>query len=284
MNAPNEKLREGEWDFRPLIHKNPTQEQREELRAAIYYEYARESDSIRKLASAYAELSGPKAVAADLHNAKPEALSHFTLIPFWNCVFWPDFFPEKSWLEIPSEERTQRVQTFVKWKQATLLKINEWDDLAPYEIPKRGTRCFLGVGENLILWLNWANANNSDIVAAFATWVRASRPKEMPEPRDDASRENVTAALLTRLAVMRLLHYFPYFTKSESEDVWRFAAGKLKMPEQSKALAKRREAGKDFRRLFQSETFEKLGFFPLIPKQEFPRRWATFSQSKNARR
>lgn len=278
MKERADKLRESEWDFRPLIHKNPTQEQREQMRAAILYEYGRESDSIRRLASAYAELPGLKATASDLQNTKPEALFDFTLIPFWNCIFWPGFFPEKAWLEIPPQERTQRVQTFVKWQQDTLLKINECDDLAPYEIPKRGGRCFVGTEENLILRLNWASANNSEIVDAFASWVRASRPKKYPEPRGDASRENVTAALLTRLAVMRLLHSYPHSEALAVED------GRMKMPmQQSKSLAMRRKAGKDFRRLFQSEVFEKVGFPPLIPPQEFPRRWVTFSQSKKAR-
>lgn len=271
-------LRESEWNFRPLIHKNPTQAQREELRAAILYEYARESDSIRRLASAYGKLPGPQATAADLLDANPEALSDFTLIPFWNCIFWPDYFPEKPWLEIPPQKRTQRVQTFVKWQQETLLKINEWDELAPYETPKRGGRCIVGGGENLILWLNWASANNSEIVDAFASWVRASRPKNYPEPRGDASRENVTAALLTRLAVMRLLHHCPHLDALKLED------SKMKMPmQQSKALRMRREAEKDFRRLFQSEVFENVQPPTLIPPHEFPRSWMTFSQRKKVR-
>ena len=267
-----------EWDFRPLIHKNPTQQQREELRAAIYYEYGRESDSIRRLASAYAKLPGPKATAADLLNAKPEALFHFTLIPFWNCIFWPQYFPSKPWLEIPPQQRTRRVQTYVKWKQVTLLRINDWDDLAPDEIPKRGWRCFVGTGENLILWLNWASANNSDIVAAFAHWVRKSRPENHPEPRGDASRENVTAALLTRLAVMRLLHSY---THSEALALVR---GKMKMPDEpSNALAMRKDVRRDLHRVFQSETFKMAHTCPLISSEERPRRWATFFEQKRAK-
>ncbi len=276
-------LRESEWDFRPLIHKHPTQEQREELRAAIFYEYGRESDSIRRLASAYAKLPGPKAMAADLLNARSEALFDFTLIPFWNCIFWPGVFPEKAWLEIPPQERTQRVQTFVKWQQEALLKINEWDELAPYETPKRGGRCFVGTGENLILWLNWANANNSEIVDAFASWVRASRPKEYAEPRGDASRENVTAAFLTRLAVMRLLHSYPL--SNILDKALEFEDGKMKMPKlQSNALRMRHAVRRDLHRLFQSESFTKAGGSPLIPALELPRRWTTFSAQERTRR
>ena len=276
-------LLETDWNFRQLIHKHPTQRQREELRAAIYYEYARESDSIRGLARAYTELPEPKATASDLCAVKPEALFHFTWIPFWNCIFWPEFFPNKPWVEIPQQERTQRVQTFVNWQQEPLLRINEWDDLAPYEIPKRGGRCMIGAGENLILWLNWASANNSEIVDAFASWVRASRPKEYPEPRGDASRENVTAALLTRLAVMRLLHCYPL--SKVLDKALEFEDGKMKMPKlQSNALRMRHAVRRELHCLFQAESFKKAGVSPLIPALELPRRWTTFSAQERTRR
>jgi len=280
-------LRESEWNFRPLIHKHPTQNQREELRAAIYYEYARESASICGLAQKYAEWRKPNAAASDtelpepittasdLCSAEPEALFHFTWIPFWNCIFWPEFFPNKTWLEIPPQERTRRVQTFVEWQQKPLLKINEWDELAPHEIPKRGARCMIGTGENLILWLNWAVANNREIVDAIASWVHASRPKEYPEPRGDGSRENVTSALLTRLAVMRLLNFYPL--AGVLDKALEFKDGEMRIPKlQSHALRMRHAVRRDLHRLFQAESFKKIRVSPLIPALELPRRWKKF--------
>ena len=280
MKRNLDQLSESEWNFLPLIHRNPTPAQRHELRVAIYYEYARESDSLRELARQYAALKGPKTNGADLLYAKPQALSDFTLIPFWNCILWPEFFPHTPWLEIPASERTKRIQSHVKKRpQEHLLRINESDQLAHYELPRRGGRCFLGTGENLILWLNWAEANNKEIVEVFAKWVRESRPKRYPEPRGDASRENVTAALLTRLAVMRLLHSRSHW------DALALADGKVKMPmQQSNALKMRQQVPADLHRIFQSESFEKAGCLPLVPASEFPRRWATHSERKRTPR
>lgn len=131
----------------------------------------------------------------------PDALSDFPLIPFWSCIFWPKYFPGTPWLEIPKPARAKRIQRYLKGRlRQPLVRINEWDELESYETPKRGGRCILGGGENLILWINWAEANNTEIIEAFAEWVRESRPKQYPEPRGDASRENVTATYLTRLS------------------------------------------------------------------------------------
>ena len=49
-------LSEAEWDFRELVRRNPTIQQQQELHAAIRYEYARESESIRKLGDEFADL------------------------------------------------------------------------------------------------------------------------------------------------------------------------------------------------------------------------------------
>lgn len=64
MNRDIRKLAKTEWDFRPLIPKRPNPKQRQEMNAAIHYEYARESPSIRKLAADYAGL--PEAVRRDV--------------------------------------------------------------------------------------------------------------------------------------------------------------------------------------------------------------------------
>ena len=112
MKSDMGELSEQEWDFRPLIHKRPRSEQRSELHAAIIHEYARESDSIRELAAEYAAL--PEAVrreveeqadqfshSATIYGPISDKLARFGLVRFWNCVFWPDYFPYTPWLDIP---------------------------------------------------------------------------------------------------------------------------------------------------------------------------------------
>src|SRR5437763_4140439 len=96
---PKLKLPLAEWDFCSLIHKHPTDAQRHELRAAVYYEYARESPSIRKLAKQFSEL--PRSLRSQRwtsHRSITDELFFFTGLAFSHCVFWPKFFPTSPWL------------------------------------------------------------------------------------------------------------------------------------------------------------------------------------------
>jgi hypothetical protein len=206
------KLLPTEWDFRSLIHEEPTVLQRQELHAAIRYEYARESDAIRKLGEGFAELSDDQLEQSrTLMFPKPRRLRLFTAFPFWNCIFWPRFFPRVPWLEILQEERSERVKDYVAaHPPKPSLEINEVDNFADWELPLKRGRIRIGTGENLIVSIDWSAANNSEILASFRHWLRDSRPGEIPEPRGDASRQNVAAAHLTRLGVMRLLHNYPF--------------------------------------------------------------------------
>ena len=283
MKGNTGKLAETEWNFGPLIHKEPTSEQRSELLAAIIYEYARESDSIRKLAAEYVTL--PEAVRRDAeegaclfaHSAtfygpvSPE-LARMGLVAFKNCILWPKYFPETPWLDIPAGERIQRVQKYREFEsKGNLLTINECDESYRDRLPMNDARFFSGGAELLVVCVNWAAGNNSDIVAAFTDWVGKSRPGEIPEPRGDASRANVDAAYLTRLAVMRLRHSYQH------SDAWILAKDHgLRMPsQQSNALKMRHKVKVDQRRLFQSEGFPGYLGGPLIAAGEVPRSWST---------
>jgi hypothetical protein len=282
MEQPEDGLNDAEWDFRPLVHKKLTIDQRQELSAAIRYEYARESQSLRKLAQEFAALSEhDQEEIGGLTFAKRGTLSLFAVLPFWNCILWPKFFPNTPWLLIPPEERLRRVQSYVATSPPTpYLEINERDDLREWELPKEGGRTFVGTVENLIVRINWAVANNEEIISSFATWVRTSRPTRIPDPRGDASRHNVTAAFLTRLAVMRLLHRYPHW---KALDLARDR--ELKMPrQQSNALRMRGQVRIDLRKIFQTEVFESTGNPPLVPPDEVPRCFSTLAERQKKSR
>jgi hypothetical protein len=268
------RLPPAEWDFRALIHKNPTLEQRQELCAAVRYEYARESESLRKLADEFAELPDEDLEQkATLSYPKRGEFSLFTALPFWNCVLWPRFFPRIPWLCIPPEERLRRVRSYVKANRLWCLTINELDEPTELELPKRGRRKFIDMKENLIVSIDWAAANNDEIVCAFEKWVRNSRPQDIPEPRGDASRQNVRAAFLTRLAVTRLLHHYPH---QAAVEIARNHG--LRMPhQQSNALKMRSQFKADLCRIFRADLFDGLGRL-LIPRDELPRCWITWSE------
>ncbi len=283
MGSGEDQLTKAEWDFRPLIHKQPTVEQRQELNAAIRYEYGRESESIRKLAEEFAALSEDELEEKGvLTFPKRGTLFLFTVLPFWNCIFWPRFFPNTPWLSIPSEERLRRIQSFAAAHlPRNYLEINERDDLREWELPKKGGRKFVSTTENLIVSIDWAAANNEEIISAIADWVRKSRPTTIREPRGDASRHNITAAFLTRLAVMRLLHQHKHLEAVEIA-----LDHGLKMPRhQSNALRMRSQVCSDLRKIFQEEAFESTGNAPLVPHDEVPRCFSTLAErQKKSRR
>jgi hypothetical protein len=119
VNTNSSTLSEAEWDFRALDSKTPTPEQRLDLAAAIYYEYARESNSLRKLVREYSALPEPIRSAIESED-RPRALSSHTtevserltnmdFIPFWRCILWPEYFPNTPWLAIRHSERLRRI-------------------------------------------------------------------------------------------------------------------------------------------------------------------------------
>jgi len=206
---------------------------------------------------------------------KQGRLRLFTAVPFWNCIFWPKSFPRIPWLEIRQEERTKRVEDYVAAEPPRSLKINEVDNFAQCELPAKRGRIRIGNVENLIVSIDWSVANNGEIVRAFGQWVRKSRPGDIPEPRGDASRQNVEAAYLTRLGVMRLLHYHPFWDARE------LALDRhLKIPRrQSNALQMRQELRKDLRGMFGADLLKLAGKF-LIPPEELPRSWNTITEQE----
>src|SRR6266446_3360114 len=192
-----------EWDFRSLIHKNPSDVQRHELRAAVYYEYARESHSIQKLAEEYAELPtrSKKDFALGRWLAEPpisNGLFFLASLPFWTCILWPEFFPGTPWLAIPKPARAGRIKRYLHSSRKILFEAKRSTKEVQYwEISDADTRRLKSSGiEHRVIMFDWASGSNNEIVDAFARWVRHSRPSQFPSPRSDASRENVSAAFL----------------------------------------------------------------------------------------
>jgi hypothetical protein len=157
-----------EWDFRTLIPDCPTPAQHFEVVAATLHEYGRESETVRKLAAEAAPV-----LHVALVRSSPE-LAFFTCLRFWNCVFWPEYFPHAPWLKIPPAERTERIQNYPKDHSAgDPLRINGRDELEEAELPEPGGRIFLdSTLENLLVTIDWASYNDSEIIVKFARWVK----------------------------------------------------------------------------------------------------------------
>lgn len=293
MKSTSGKPSDKEWDFSPLLRKILTTEQRVQQHAAIYYEYARESGSLRKLAAKYSRLPEDAKSEVDerfsltpLHGGLgprrvPPALVQLDVIPFWNCILWPEFFPDTPWLDIPQGERRKRIERYmVANPSGPIIEINKLDELNGWRLPKLGQRSISGTVEYLVVAVNWAGGNDSDIAAAFADFLRKSRPKDFPELRGDASRGNVTAAFLTRLAVMRLLNSYNFRDATIIADTLR-----IKIPiYQSDALKMRQRVRADLHRLFLSETFRQLKKVALLTAAELPIHYDTATARKHRSR
>jgi hypothetical protein len=140
-------LSTSEWDFSPLMQKDLNQMQRFELRAAIFYEYARESVSIRELAKQFSELPRPlRSRRWATHRSFTEELFFFTGLPFSHFVFWPQFFPTTPWLEIPRSRRETAVRRYIKRTTATLFDLKSYDEVRRWEVSDKEARRFTSSG------------------------------------------------------------------------------------------------------------------------------------------
>ncbi len=280
-------LPESEWDFRSLFHKHPNELQRYELRAAVVYEYARESATVRKLAERFSKL--PRSLREEFelsrwskHPSFTLKLFFFTGLPFSHCMLWPKFFPKTPWLEIPISERGAAVRRYIERTSATLFEIKDYEEVKEWkewEVSNEETRRWKASGiEYLPIAINWTAGSNDQIIAAFADWIRHNRPTGFPAPRSDASRENVTAAFLTRIAVMRLLHNYSHYDALELAE-----RHGVKFPRpQSNALSMRQRVRRDIPRIFQSNAVKAVTGRALIPPGEHPLSWHTVSEQRRS--
>jgi hypothetical protein len=212
--------------------------------------------------------------------ATSDGLFFLASLTFSNCILWPKFFPETPWLAIPKPIRARRITRYLNSNRKILFEIKKGTKVRYWEISDSDTRRFKSSGiEHRVIMFDWASGSNNEIIAAFADWVRHSRPPQFPSPRDDASRENVNAALLTRLAVMRLLH-----THAHRDAVEHAHRHGLRMPKyQGKASSTRRKVRSDIRRIFQAAAFRIVTGETLIPADEVPRCWNTLTEQRRMR-
>jgi hypothetical protein len=151
-------------------------------------------------------------------------------------------------------------------------------DLKKWELSDEETRRFKSSGVELLpMEINWTAGSNDQTIGAFADWIRHNRPKQFPPPRSDASRKNVMAAFLTRIAGMRLLHHYSHY-----DGLYLAQSHGLKFPkQQSNAVSTRQAVRRDVPLLFQSRAFQAITGRALIPSTEYPRSWNTFFQSRD---
>ena len=118
--------------------------------------------------------------------------------------------------------------------------------------------------ELLVVKIDWGEATNEELVAAFAEWVKENNPPGLQRPDGRGRRKANVRAALEWLGMMRLLHAF---TKSEMthrvpDAVRRFGSRDW--------YRDRKRAGGVFRELF-----------PFLPAGEGPLSWQTKGSRTN---
>jgi hypothetical protein len=173
--------------------------------------------------------------------------------------------------------RQAAVRKYIKRTRATLFELKGYNEVRRWEVSDKKARRFTTSGiEHLIIAINWSAGSNDKIIAALANWIRHKRPAQFPPPQGDASRENVAAAFLTRIAVVRLLHNY-----SHAEALRLAQWHGLKMPkQQSNALRMRQKVRSDIPLIFQSAAFKAVTGRTLIPPNERPLSWRTVSEQR----
>lgn len=110
--------------------------------------------------------------------------------------------------------------------------------------------------ETTVVRINWADYTNEQLIQYFRRWIKASRPKRLPAPSRRGRKPGNVRAVLTRLAVMRLLSRFKLShilnpRRDARSIIWESKqfAGR-KWHDAAKWYDARREAEQVFRRLF----------------------------------
>jgi hypothetical protein len=245
-----------EWDFRPLLSDEPTFLQKQELRCAIFYEYARESPTVRSLVET-------------LRGGIPSSLTQGMTGPSsWQpCVLSHPEFPRTPWLGLPTALRERLVERCDR--RSTLFEILESERIDVSELSSASHKKYFGTVEKVAIAIDWSAGTNDDIIEAVASWVRNSRPASFPSPRADSSRENVAAAFLSRLAVARLLNHHPHTTALD----YALEHGISMFKQQGKAANSRKLVRDDIRRIFGADYFKKTFGKELVPPDELPLCW-----------
>lgn len=227
-NASLSSLSKSDWNF----DKVPDSE----LMACCYWEYARESKSIRGCTPERAKtLSGAefrqhREFVFKMWTAPYTLIAESIFVPYPTSDD-PRSFP-RPWQSLSEAERKKRshpicladvrqpVETAClsdtaslgekaelahrKWCKAALPKLRRHLPIGPE--PKVSLTC-LGM-EVCAFNVLWEHFNNAKIKAAFAEWVDTNRPPTIPEPADGSGRKPIDwRKKLRDLGVMRLMNY-----------------------------------------------------------------------------
>lgn len=113
-----------------------------------------------------------------------------------------------------------------------------------------------GGAETTVVWIQWADFTNEEIVECFRKWVKQNRPRHFPAPDGKGKKLNDWRVALNRLGVMRSLHHCTFADN-------RFPA----------TFKKR---GEKFCYAARTAALEKFyDLFPFLSKTEKPISWHT---------
>jgi len=174
---------------------------------------------------------------------------------------------DHSWQQFPQSARTDIVRElapyFTEKPGLAYLPFNRCSDLHDLGIADAGYRCAefdreLGI-ERLRVEIDWAGFTDSQIVAAFKTWVRENRRPGTRRADDRGQRKGKGYGnYLAWLGIMRLMHAYPFTSTAKlSPKAWQLYRG-------ADWPRSRRRAGEIFRDLF-----------PFLPSEDRPIKWST---------
>ena len=119
---------------------------------------------------------------------------------------------------------------------------------------------YVGGREVTVVWIQWADFTNDEIVEYFRKWVKTNRPKQSTAPDGKGKKMNDWRVALNRLGIMRALHAYTFADN-------RFPAAF-------------KERGDKFCYAARKSALEKFcALFPFHPKGEKPINWPTKGRS-----
>src|SRR5260221_397236 len=158
---------------------------------------------------------------------------------------------DSRWSEIHAAyEKVRR-----KYPETSEVELVRTGKLAPFD-SIQPSLFYEGGGEVTVVWIQWADFTNDEIVEYFRKWVKGNRPKHSAAPDGKGKKINDWRVALNRLGIMRVLHNYTFADN-------RFPAA-FKARGEKFCYAARKSALEKFCELF-----------PFHPKGEKPINWQT---------
>ena len=158
---------------------------------------------------------------------------------------------DSRWREIHAAyEKVRR-----KYPETSEVELVRTGKLAPFD-GIQPSLFYEGGGEVTVVWIQWANFTNDEIVEYFRKWVKVNRPKQSEAPDGKGKKLNDWRVALNRLGILRALHAYT-FADNRFPTVFKGRGEKFCYAARKSAL----------------EKFHEL--FPFHPKEEKPINWQT---------